>query len=625
LPGGAALQFSGRIERGPRALLTVSGPASLQAPDMHSTLAWLRPLSPPLLDALPPKVLRQANLTGVVKLSPGRLDVAQMTGRLDDAAFSGGFDLSFGAHPKCSAEARFDRLNIDDWLAGAQWRAGMPLGAAVQQFTRVETALHLGADSARWHGLTLTGLELIATTGAGGLTIDRASATLPTFAFAGAGTLAADGRVSGARAHVSTQDVAAFMAALPDAWRWPIGALHGPAELTASADGPPGALDVQMRANAGDLVIEADQRRDTLAGIADTTVTLRHPGAPFLLSDLGMPGTDAWLGMGSLALLAHLHTAPGVASADDVSLDAAELHLRGHGDVAYASAAPNISLDVQADQLAMPGIAQIEKALLPALGLPPGWQARVHLDAAQVGFGLRPVAQDVSADITVARGAVFLDMPKAKVAGGMLSAQLAADAGQMPAVTAVRGRLTRAVLSGPVTGWPVDLVSGLADLDFDADAAGSDLPALLATLSGQAHISVRSATLTGLSLPLLDRSLAGHPPPSRAAVQGALSEGETDGLSAAADLQIDHGRVSVGNAILVSTEGSITLNGTVGLPGQKVDLSIGVIPAVPGSQQFPIRLAGTGANAKSTVDLGSFKPAPHKAPTGTHRKARRVG
>jgi len=624
LPGGASLQFSGTIERGPRALITVAGPASLQAPDLHATLAWLRALAPPLLDALPAHVLRQANLTGVAQLSPGRLAVAQMAGRLDDAPFSGGFDLAFGAHPKLSAEARFDHLDLDDWLAGVQWQSGMALEAAAQPFTRMETALRLGAASARWHGQTLTGLELIAATGEGGLMIERASATLPTFTVAVSGALAADGRVSGARAHASIKDVAAFMAGLPDAWRWPTAALHGPAELTATADGAPGALDVQLRANAGDLVVEADQRRDTLAGLADTTLTLRHPGAPFLLADLGVPGADAWLGMGSVALLAHLHAAPGFASAGDFSLDAAELHLRGHGDVTYAGAAPSISLDLQADQLALPGLAQIEKASLPALGLPPGWQARVHLDAAQVGFGLLPLAQDVSADITATQRAFVVDMPKATVAGGVLSAQFAADAGQIPAASAVRARLTKAVLSGPLTGWPLDLVSGVADLDLDLGALGHDLPAMLATLAGQAHVSVRGANLVGLSLPLLDNLLAGHPPPSRAAVQGALSQGETDGLSATADLQIDHGRASLGNAGLVSTEGSIALNGTVDLPSQKLDVSIGVTPAVPSSQPFPIRLAGAGANAKSNVDLSSF-PAPHKPVKKPARKPKRAG
>lgn len=624
LPGGASLAFSGRIERGPRAVLTLAGPASLQAPDLHATLAWLRPLAPPLLASLPDNELRRANLTGTVRLSTGRLAVAQMAGRLDDAPFSGGFDLTFGADPKLSAEARFERLDIDDWLSGAHWRPGVALEEAAHPFTRVETSLHLGAASARWHDQTLTGLELIATTGKAGLAIDRASATLPTFAVAVAGTLAADGRVSGARVHASIKDVTAFMAGLPDAWRRPSGALHGPAELTATADGPPGALDVQVRANAGDLVVEADQRRDTVAGLAETTLTVRHPGAPFLLADLGFPGADAWLGMGSLAFLAHLHSAPGFASIGDFSLDAAEVHMHGHGDLAYAGAAPSISLDLQADQLALPGLAQIAKASLTTLGLPVGWRAQIHLDAARVGVGLRPVAQDVSADLTVAQRAVVLDMPRARVAGGILSAELAADAGQVPAIAAVRGRLSKAVLAAPLTGWPLDLVAGVADLDFDLGAAGSDLPAILATLEGQAKLSVRSATLTGLSLPLLDSLLAGHAPSSRDAIQGALSQGETDGLSATADLQIDHGRASLGDASLVSTEGSILLNGTADLSSQKVDLSIGVTPAVPGSLPFSIRLSGAGAGATSTVDLASF-PAPHKPVKRPARRPKRAG
>jgi len=255
------------------------------------------------------------------------------------------------------------------------------------------------------------------------------------------------------------------------------------------------------------------------------------------------------------------------------------------------------------------------------MGLPPGWAARVHLEAAQVAAALRPLAEHVSADITAVGRAVFVDMPKAAVAGGVLQGQFAADAGQMPAPAALRVRLTKAVLSAPLTGWPLDLVSGVADLDLDVSGAGHNLPAMLATLEGEAHVSVRSAALTGLSLPLLDRLLAGHAPPARAALQGALSQGETDGLSATADLPIDHGRASLDNASLASTEGSIVLNGTLEVPSQMVDLSIGVVPAVPGNPPFPIRLAGAGANAKSTVDLGSL-PGPHKPKKKPARKAR---
>jgi hypothetical protein len=624
LPGGASLQFSGKVERAPRAL-TLDGPASLQAPDLHATLAWLRPLAPSLLDALPAKVLRQASLTGDVKLSPGHLAVEHMAGRLDDAAFSGGFDLTLGAHPALKADAKLDRLDIDAWLDGAQWHPGMSLKATAESFIRTETALHVAAASASWRGHSLTGVEVDAATGEGGLRIDRAAATLPNASLAVSGALAADGKLSAGRLHLSTQDVAAFVAGLPEGWRWPTGPLHGPAELTATADGAPDALDLQVRAVSGDLVLEADQRRNTLAGVADTTLTLRHPGAPFLLAQWGLPGADAWLGMGSMALLAHLHSTPGSVSAGDVTLDAADLHLRGHGDMTYTGAAPSINLDLVADGLALPGLPQFGRASLPTFGLPPAWQAHVHLNAARVALGPRQVAENVAADITAAQRAVLLDLTKATVAGGVLSAQFAFDSGQVPAKTSVRASLTRASVPGQLTGWPVDMQSGVADLDLDLLAAGNDLSAMLPTLAGTAQVSLRNAVLSGFSLALLDRSLEGPAPPSRAVLQGALSQGETDGLSGTADIAIENGRASVGNASLVSTEGSVVLNGVFEAPAGKLNLAVGVTPAVPGGKLFTIRLAGAGADVKSAVDLGPSEPASRKPAKKPARRTKRAG
>jgi hypothetical protein len=612
LPGSARLQFSGRIERGPGGRLTVDGPATLEAPDLHATLAWLRPLAPALVQAMPDRVLRNASMTGTASLTPGRLSLSDMSGQLDDSLFSGDFDLAFGGHPKFSAATRFDHLEIDDWLMGASLRPGMPLEAAIKPFTSVETGLRISAATANWHGRAFTDVVLDAATGAGGVQINRAAATTPDFTVALSGAIASDGKVSGFHLHGATPDLARLMATLPQSWQLPPAPFHAPARLTASGDGPPGALGLQVRAETGDLVVEADQRRDTLSGAADTTLTLRHPSTSLLLETLGLPGTKDWLGAGSTALLAHLHTAPGDARVSDFTLDAAYMHLRGRGTFSYAGSAPAISLDLQADELALPSLDQLQTTSLPFLAFPPGWQVRAQLFASNVELGLSHEAESISAEMTAAQGNFFLDLRNAIVAGGTLSAQAAADATRKPMLAAVRAEMSKATIAGAMTGWPIDVTSGNADLDLDLTTMGNDWPSVLGEVSGDAHLALRDATLTGLSLPQLDHAFAGNKRPSPASLKDALTSGATGGLSGAVDVAIDRGQATIANAYLSSIEGTLSVAGAFGLADRKADLAINVKPAAQESTAFAIRLAGAGADVKSSIDLGKFEPPTRK-------------
>jgi len=608
LPGSARLQFSGRIERGSGGKLTADGPAKLEAPDLHATLAWLRPMAPALFAAVPDHVLRSASLTGTARLTPGRLSVSGMSGQLDNSLVSGGFDFAFGVHPTFSAQTHFDHVSIDDWLLGARLHPGMPLDAAVKPFTANETNLRIGAASATWRGKAFTNVLLDAATGAGGVRLNQATASTPDFTVALSGALASDGTLSGFHLHGSTPDLARLVATLPQVWRVPAVPIHAPARLTASGEGPPGALGLQMRAETGDLVVEADQHRDTASGAADTTLTLRHPSTSSLLDMLGVPGTKAWLGDGSTAFLAHLHTAPGVARVSDFTLNAADLHLRGHGDVSYAGAAPAISLDLDADQLALPGVDELPITGLPFAALPAGWQVDAKLSASNVELGLRPAAQDLSAEIAAAEDNVVIDLRHAIVAGGVLSAQAAADATRAPMLVAVRAALSKATLAGKISEWPIGVTSGNADLDLDLSSLGDTWRSLIGGLSGDAHLAIRESTLTGLSLAHLDRAFAGRTAPSRASLLDALTTGETGGLSGAADIAIDQGHASIASAALSSSEGTVSVAGKFALADSQADLTIGVTPSLQGSTMFAIRLTGAGTNVKSSVDLGKFEP-----------------
>ncbi len=620
LPGGAQMRASGRIGRGPGDTLSEQGPATLDAPDLHTTLAWLHGLAPALVDALPPRVLRTARLTGEARLSPGHLAVSHLSGQLDDSKLTGGFDLAFGAHPRLAVDAGFDHLVLDDWLAGATLQPGMALATAAKKFSGAETDLHLRAGTADWAGEKLSALTLNATTGAGGLSIARATATLPDMIVTLSGTLAPDGHVLAAHAHAAAPDAAKILARLPPSWRLAPGLWHGPAELSATADGPPSALGLQLRADLADLVVEADQRRDTLAGTSETTLTMRHPGVPFLLASLGLPGADPWIGAGSLALLAHLDTAPGITRLTDATLDAADLHAHGHGTL-RGGATPILALDIEADQLPLPAWADLKPSDNPAPAWPQpdflnGLLANIHLAAAALTLGAQPAATNVTADIGAGQGNIFVDLPHASLAGGTLTAQAAIDTTAKAALSALRVHLAKAAINLPLSAAPIGIESGNADLDLDVTASGATEASLVASLSGAAHLTLRDAGLSGLDLPALDQLLAAHPGPPRApklraAVQQALATGQTDGLSGDADILFDQGTATLRGAALASTEGALSIDGKIALLARTLDLTIGVTPATPTPQHFALRLTGPAGAIKPAIDLGTPAPA-HK-------------
>jgi hypothetical protein len=523
----------------------------------------------------------------------------------------GGFDLAFGPHPRLAADASFDHLALDDWLRNLNIGPGTRLVDAVKPFVSVETELHLRAATAHWHGQTLSNLVVDGSTGAGGLRIATATASLPDVAVSLSGGLAADGRVLGFHGRAMTQDSAKLLADLPPGWRYLPELWHGAAALTAAADGPQNALGVQLHAEAGDLVMEADQQRDTLAGTSDTTFTLRHPGIPFLLDTLGLSGSEAWLGSGSMALLAHVHAVPGFASVNDFSLAAADLHLHGHGTLATAGAQPAINLDIEAETLPLPGWADLANLAWLQTGVAQTLQGQVHVAAADVSVGGRPAATQLSADLSAAGGNLFADLLHATAGGSTLSAQAAIDSMQKPAAGALRAHLTKTGIGASLAGTPLRL-DGSADLDLDLSASFTNAASLLGSLSGTANLFLRNAQVAGLDLPLLDQLLLARAPPARAALQQALTTGTTKGLSGLADLTIDHGAVLLNGARLSSTEGSIALDGRVDLPARTLDVTLGIEAATPDAPRLALRLSGPFDEAKADTNLGRFDVPPRK-------------
>jgi len=606
LPGDARLASPHVTLRAAGGQIIGVGQASLDAPDLAATLAWLQPIAPDLLSARPPGVLQRADVSFTASVSPGHLAITDLAGQVDGMTVAGGFAVRTAGRAQLTADLTTDHVVLDDWLGPppALW-PGSGLASLGERVSGVETNLTLAAARAQWGGLALSGIKAALHTGRAGLHLDHLEASLPGAHLVASGALATDGAITRGHMLIQAPDAQKMLALLPAAWRFAPRLWQGAGLIELAAEGPPEALSLQFRADANDLVLEAEALADTKAASpsATATITLRHPGTPRLLAALGLPGAETWLGTGSLALLAHLRAAGGAIDVQDFTLDGADMRLAGTLAVAVPSHA--ITGSIHADRLSLPATEGAWGAVLAAA--PPWlqtWHAHLHLRADAVEAGLRDVAASAAADLTLGSGQAFADDISAALAGGHLNAQLAWDTTQSPPRLALLATLGQATLAAPLGLAPLDLVAGAADLSLDVQSAGATPQALWSGLSGQARATLHDGELRGLDLAQLAHAAALHPPRRRAAVLAALSQGTTPGLDGEVAARIDHGHAQLAPAAFTASSGAITLQGSADLTAGTIDLSLRLAPATTPTI-FGLHVAGPWAAAKATQDTAS--------------------
>ncbi len=598
LPGRARVEASLALT-GSDGLLRISGPGRLDAPDLRTTLRWAHGLAPALIDALPAGVLGRASLTGMIDATPGAASVSELAGQLDGAGISGRADIGFGPRRHLGATLTLDRLALDDWTL-----PGWPIAAAFAQAGRfwsgLDADLHLRAAEGTLHGAVLSGLVLDARSGEFGLKVDRAAASMSGVQLTASGGLGGDGALSGCLFRAVAQEAASVSNSLPAGWRWTAGLWRGPASLEAALSGPPGAAETEVRADIGDLVVEAELRADLLGRKAAGSITLRHPGAPRLLALLGVAGAERWLDTGSVSLRGNIKLQPGDVSVSEFDLAAADLRLSGTLDLGYAGAEPFLRGAIDAERLAVPGWADwppLDPAWLR------GWAAQVHVTAREIVAGGRPAAGAATAEFGVGGGLGLLDVAGLSWSGGRLAGQVAVDASQTRPVVAIHGQATGLHVAGPVTGWPVDLVSGEVDGTLDAEAAGS-LP-MLEQSGGTAMLALHDVQFDGFDLAAALR------PQSRPALLAALSHGATGGLDGAIRVDMDRGTLRLAPTTLVSAAGAVGLEGAA--DASRVRL------------RFGLRPSGASITETGPWSAVAATPDPGIAPVAPHRRKRRSG
>ena len=592
LPGDAQLTLSGRLTRsggggGAGAADKVEGEAHLAAPDLRATLAWLAPLLPAGLPpaGLAPGVLRTADLRAKVVAGGGQASLSDLAGTLDGAAVTGGLAVKLGPRLGLDAGLSFDRLVLDPWLPDPA-RLATPDGmaAALARANAIDADLRLQAKQATLRGLSLGPIALEVQTEATRLTLRRLEAKPLGGRLAASGTVGEGGRVLDGSLDVNAPDLAALRPLLPPGFLLaPL--VRGAGTLSLTLAGPPGALAARLAVDAAGMRLEAQPVLDLAARRWAGPVTLHHPGAPRLLERLGVPGAAAWLGDGSLSVLAQVTAVPGRIDLDRFSLVAASLRATGQLTLEKRMVSGQVSAELLPLPLPYPG----SRDPLPVWALL-GWGAALRVDAAQVLVGQQPALQALSADVLLQDGTLRVPRATARLPEGMLSGNLAGTAvlegAAEPPRLEVHASLADAALSGPLLDAPVDLASGHGSAQLDVSAAGHSPAALLATASGSAGLVVEDGVLSGLDLAAAAAALSG-PDPARiaAAVRAALLAGTTPFTRLTLSTPIQHGIFSAGGG-LEAAAGVVQVEGTLDLLGA-VDLRLLVRPTAPDQQPGP--------------------------------------
>jgi hypothetical protein len=375
--------------------------------------------------------------------------------------------------------------------------------------------------------------------------------------------------------------------------------MHATIQLLAA--GSPQALGLRVTADVGDLRIEAQPTLDLPGGKWIGSVTLRHPGAARLAESFGLAGAPAWLGDGSLSLLAQVSVGGGRVAADNIEMIAGTLHAGGSLALQGTGTGPSVTGHVTAETLPLPLPYGRSPSPLP-LDLLAGWQASVTLDAAHVLLGTLPSLDRVNATLTLNDGLFRAQGLTATIGGGAVAGALSIDSHATPPVFGLDAQVTTAALSGPLLDLPLDLLSGTLDATASLTAAGYSPAALLASLGGSLHLTARAGSLAGVDLP----AATAAPDLTTDNVNKALAGGTTPfGLL---DLQgkLQHGSLSLDQTRLAAPSGTMSAAGSIDLPSGTVDVRLGLMPDVPDPPRIGLRLTGPFDSLIRTPELADL-------------------
>ncbi|WP_458093399.1 AsmA family protein [Roseomonas sp. WA12] len=596
LPGGTTVELNGatagdRLE----AALRFSGT------DLRGTVDALGPVIGPTTglraDWLAPGRLRQGEGRARLVLEPGSIAIPELSATLDGTRVSGAGVLRFGARPALGLGLTLDTLDLEGWL-----RPGLDWPATSRLFGAFDANLRLAAERARWGGTTLERASLDAALENGRLTLRRLAGQVAggDLSASGIALLGLTPRISDGVVEFSAPNARALASLLPGGWPDNTRLAGEPVILRATGGGTPEALALQAGAELGEARVEAAGTLDLSGRRGSGTLTLRHPGAPRLITDaLGQPPGE-WIGQGSLSLVTALAAGPQGVTADRFDLVAGAL--RANGQLALALD-PRLRLTgrIAAETVTLSPIPWRGRDPLPLAALRVA-DAEIALSIARLQPAELPALRDLRARLRLAAGNLALEEIEAGLEGGTLrgnaSLDTASDTPRLSLASALRG----ALISGPLLGLPLEVAAGDADADLRLAATGSSPAALLGTLSGEAALAVRRGRLTGIDAAAAGRAAtAGDEPALRRALQDGTTEFETLALRAA----LAGGRATLSEGSAAGEGIALTLRGELDLPRAALDLTALQKPADP-VPEVGVRLTGPIGIPRRVPELSAW-------------------
>jgi hypothetical protein len=610
LPGDAMLHVSGDIARSDPAHPRFEGTASLRAPVFRTTLRWFREAWPGLLPSglvadLPAGTLERVQLSADVSASADGVALRGLVGSVNNTPIIGTLGFKRGEPPAVTADLTLDRLALDPW-----WPAGLPSMVGLAQLaTGLDAELRIRIPEATIGTSIVRGAMIDAAFDAGSLKLRRMKGSIDGVHLEASGSIADTGRLTAGSLRLSTDDATPLGRLLPPSWHATPALWHGSATLAVEADGPPEALALGIRLTMADATLESRPVIDTRSGEWTGPVTLRHPGARRLFATLGVPeqlglaGLPDWLGDGSLSLVAHLAGAPGRLAANSFDITAASLHAFGKLTLDQANAQPHVAGQVNLDALPLLLPSGYSEVPLP-LALLRGWQADVRVAVGRMPGNSGPVLRDVSAVVMLAGGVLHIDQFAGKLGGGTLTGSGSFDGSAEPPALLIQAALLGAEATEPLDEMPLDLLSGHADGRIELTASGYSPSAVVATLAGNASLTVTDGALTGFDL-LRVKQAAAKPDhgAAAAATRDALMSGTTGFDRLDLNSRLAHGDLSFDGTHMTCGAGEVDVSGGIGLTSGMLDLRITLRPAVPNPPDIVLRLTGPADHANRLPEL----------------------
>lgn len=554
------------------------------------------------MEGTEPTRLREGEGRFRLVLEEAQASVPEFAATLDGARVSGAGVLRFGARPALGLGLNFERLLLDGWLP-----PGMGWPAIQARLAGVDANLRLSAEQAQWGAVAINGLSADASLENGRLTARRLAGRVAEseVALSGVAQLADTPRLSEVALEVTAPSAAPLLDLLPGTWPDGLPAATAPLALRLSGQGATGALALRGGFDLGDLRAEVNGVLDLMAPRYAGALTLRHPGAPRLLTEgLGWPA-PLWLGEGSFSLAGNVAIGRTEWQAENFDLVAAGLRLGGQLGLSFAGPRPRLSGRLHADRVPLPAFSLASReplALAPLATL----DAELALSAQRLEPLDLPPLENASALLRLNRGLMQLENLRASLAGGRLEGAVRLEAAATPPVVSLEAKLLDAAIPGPLTGLPLDLSAGKVEAEASLRASGHSTSALLATLEGQMEVGVREGVLIGTDLRAAFAVAEGVPlAQAELALREALLGGATafEALDARLRLQAGQAQVEEGGLAAAETPGA-ALSGTLDLPRGGMDLLLsardGEAPA------FGLRMIGTAPQPRRVPEMADW-------------------